>query len=496
MRFFEILVSAMSAATVVLVAFSRNGRLAAFASLLCAGSVAAQLLLEGFRLQAVPLYLSVCAISFLPWVVPGVSVAGRLAFAAAALALAVAGTIACLRYPVIRFANPPGPYAIGTRTFYLQDPQRLEKYALSPQGLRRFAVQVWYPASPCTGAPAPYRDRSTLRWKSAHLRWVKTHACSDAPFTTTSRPWPVVFFSPSSGGYRSQNTYLAESLASQGYVFFGFDHPDTSSRIAFPDGSLAYSLPDTWLSLESRSALARSLPKTEALMQTNAADMRFFLDKLQSAVPSDPWYSITQHLDLSKIAAVGHSFGGAAAAEVCRTDGRFRTGVNMDGWMFGEVNRTGAGKPFLFLVAGGSLAQPDPGPFPDNEAGLGREGDKQFVEAAERSVDHWGGAVVRVRGTSHTSFADMALMIRPSFWQEPDVLNPAAAHLLISNLITGFLTDQLHEKVGAFPAALARYREQLEVFPTPAHAGPAAAAASTLSQTIYGALQSHEQRSR
>ena len=50
-------------------------------------------------------------------------------------------------------------------------------------------------------------------------------------------------------------------------------------------------------------------------------------------------------LDLDKIGAVGHSLGGASAAQFCHDDARCAAGVDMDGRLFGTVVTEGAPAP-------------------------------------------------------------------------------------------------------------------------------------------------------
>ncbi len=453
MRLFEILLAICMTTASLLFGFARGRTVVGFALAVCAIVLILHLLIEGYRLQAVPIYggfllLCLCA-AWNPQSFWGRGFGGLICIGSCWL-----GALACYVYPVIRFPGPGGPYAIGTRVFYLHDPSRIEKYGSTPDGKRRFAIQIWYPAADCGGPRATYRDRAALIWKSAHLRHVRTHACIDAPFAPGQTKWPVVFFSPSSGGFRSQNTFMAEYLVSRGYIFVAFDHPDTSSRVVFPDKSVMHSLPDVWLDLTSHANMRRSEVKTTDILETNVADMRFTLDQLERSGPSDSLYAVSRYIDFSRVAAVGHSFGGAAAAEACRLDPRFRTGVNMDGWMFGEVNTAGVGKPFLFLVEGQPLDHPDEGPFTDDEPGLGREGDAQFFKAAQNSVAHSGGCLIRLMNANHGSFSDMALYVRPYPWRHNDGLDAQLGHHIVNELVGAFLDDELGRSNDLFPKTI------------------------------------------
>ncbi|MFL6449393.1 MAG: thioesterase domain-containing protein [Bryobacteraceae bacterium] len=104
-----------------------------------------------------------------------------------------------------------------------------------------------------------------------HQQYVRTHAAIGAAPQPSAGRWPVVFFSPSAGGYRSQNTFVVESLVSHGYAVVTFDHPDTSSRVVFGDGSVMHSLPDVWLNLSSERNWKASVPKTESILTMNVS---------------------------------------------------------------------------------------------------------------------------------------------------------------------------------------------------------------------------------
>ena len=291
---------------------------------------------------------------------------------------------------------------------------------------------------------------------------MKTHSYVDAPFSNAAPKRPIVFFSPSSGGFRSQNTFLTEYLVSNGYVVVGFDHPDTSSRIVFPDGYIAHSLPDTWVNISSRATLARSEAKTENIMETNVRDMQFVTDAFQNVKPGTPLGRFSEKMDFDHAAAIGHSFGGAAAAELCRIDSRFKTGLNMDGWMFGPINERGVGKPFLFMVEGYPLAAPDAGPFEDNENGIGRMGDRQFYDAIQTSLTRSGGCAIRLIGGNHGSFSDLVLFQREWPWRRSEDLDPAIAHQVVTEIVKAFLDQYLKGESSEMKVVTSRYARFIE----------------------------------
>jgi hypothetical protein len=53
--------------------------------------------------------------------------------------------------------------------------------------------------------------------------------------------------------------------------------------------------------------------------------------------------------DVSRIAAYGHSMGGAALANAMITDDRFARVINIDGWLYPPLTTEGVGKPFMLF---------------------------------------------------------------------------------------------------------------------------------------------------
>jgi predicted dienelactone hydrolase len=62
-----------------------------------------------------------------------------------------------------------------------------------------------------------------------------------------------------------------------------------------------------------------------------AADSRVVLDQLGRLGQVEPGSPLVGHLDVQHTGIVGHSMGGAAAAQVVAEDPRFLVGVNLDG---------------------------------------------------------------------------------------------------------------------------------------------------------------------
>ncbi|MEU7898738.1 hypothetical protein AB0B45_38510 [Nonomuraea sp. NPDC049152] len=113
-------------------------------------------------------------------------------------------------------------------------------------GARQLMVSMYYPARRTTGRPAPYMTteeaRSLLQRKAPGadipaetISGTRTHAHTDA--RPAGGRFPLVMLSPGLGLPRASLTFLAEDLASRGYVVALVDHTYESSGTTFPDGA-------------------------------------------------------------------------------------------------------------------------------------------------------------------------------------------------------------------------------------------------------------------
>src|SRR5262249_26408442 len=139
-------------------------------------------------------------------------------------------------------------------------------------------------------------------------------------------------------------------LASYGFVVVGIDHPYGTELTILPDGRAVRTTLCDLLDYSDDEAVRSSIRKAEGELRVRAADVRFVLDALERLNQSDSEGPFSGRLDTGRVGIFGHSFGGAVAAEVCRTDSRFQAGINLDGLIFGESMTHPIGKPFMILA--------------------------------------------------------------------------------------------------------------------------------------------------
>ncbi|MBP0450682.1 dienelactone hydrolase family protein [Kitasatospora sp. RG8] len=264
--------------------------------------------------------------------------------------LIATGPVAAWAFPVPEFPEPSGDFAVGTRVVQWTDPRRPETFTADPDDRRTVVVQLWYPApkSPAGTQRAQYLGRTEHEARTvsdALAREVglpgflvdgvpraRTRSVLDAPVDSKGGRFPVVLFSPGSGGVRTQNTAWAEELASHGYVVAALDHPYDSAAVVLADGR----------TINTETASSGDPDKDEELAAgwtaVRAADLSFVLtqlDDLDRGGTADP---LSGRLDTSRAAVTGHSMGGAAALQAARQDHRFDAVIDLDGYPHGPAS--------------------------------------------------------------------------------------------------------------------------------------------------------------
>ncbi|MFJ2775162.1 alpha/beta hydrolase family protein [Kitasatospora sp. NPDC087315] len=302
---------------------------------------------------------------------------------APALTPAPAPAPATGRPRAITLPAPTGDRPVGTVDLHLVDRSRRDPFAPVP-GPRELMVQLWYPALGTGGRPrAPYTTARVaavideiLPVDPGTISTVRPSAHTGAP--AVPGPLPLLLLGHGRTGGRSNCTALAEELASHGYLVAAIDHTYDAAAVEFPDGRLV------------RTVLSNDPPDRDATERKEIAarvgDLRFVATELTARRPGRP------SVDPRRIGVLGHSMGGAAAAEAVRQDPRFVAGLNLDGGLFGSpVPELGLDRPFLMLT---SIADHDTWQrWREHQRGWGRQ--------------------LRVGGAGHLSYTDLVHVAVP-----------------------------------------------------------------------------------
>lgn len=134
---------------------------------------------------------------------------------------------------------------------------------------------------------------------------------------------------------------MLEDLARRGYVVVAIDHPYDALVVEFPDGHAVIGLNKTL-----------TMDEVELLVTVRAQDLSFVIDELGRR------YDTT--INTTDVVALGHSLGGATVAEAARNDSRIKGGINIDGRLFGSMEKqnTTLSKPFLQCASEASGSDP------------------------------------------------------------------------------------------------------------------------------------------
>lgn len=332
--------------------------------------------------------------------------------AVAAFLLGLAAVVLCILLPVFKLPAPTGPYKVGTQTRHLVDESRRDPFSDKPNGARELMIQIWYPVdSSVSDLPmAPYRDRRITTLKSAHFALVKSHSVLGGRLLQSERRYPIVLYTPSWSGIRTECTIQVEELASHGYVVMGIDHPYSSGVVAFPDGRIVrrkFVGNEDYSSDAAVEAFART---ADQQVRIRARDASFVLDTLEHLDAHDPDGLLTGSLDLARVGIFGFSLGGGTAAQACWLDRRFKAGLDMGGMVAGESAKQGTYAPFFFMVEGFYEDPPyalgaDIASFAPSKRRDIEFTRRQFAQM-KKSLSEYGGYWMAIGGIRHMDFCD------------------------------------------------------------------------------------------
>ncbi len=217
----------------------------------------------------------------------------------------------------------PGPYPVGVRTIVLTDASREDPLTESH---RTLVVEVWYPSTdeaenfPKTRFGdffSPYLEQAerVLGKKLAEIETrFQTIARRNAPLRSVGKGeelHPLLIFSHGNGGFRHQNCFQMDHLASHGYVVASPDHTGNSRLSPLPDRAVLYDR-------KGRERSSKNRPR----------DVSFLIDWF-TARNNDASSWLQGRIDSKRIGVFGHSFGGYAACRAAAEDRRIRAIIPM-----------------------------------------------------------------------------------------------------------------------------------------------------------------------
>ena len=218
----------------------------------------------------------------------------------------------------------PGPFAAGETTLHLSE---------GP------AVEVWYPATPGSVKGRKQASYNVEAWLPPALQALIPAGFTGAVYRTNAYRgvslaagrFPLVVFTHGYAGFRDQSTFLTTRLATWGFV------------VAAPD------LPDNDLTAVLSGATSGGLGSDITEDQQTIS--------LMTTLNSHAGSPFDKHIDPNRVAAVGHSLGGAISEGFAAADPKVTTFIGMAGATVGSFGQTTSGptsqvpdKPGMLMV--------------------------------------------------------------------------------------------------------------------------------------------------
>ena len=149
-------------------------------------------------------------------------------------------------------------------------------------------------------------------------------------------------------------------------------------------------------------------------------------------------------IDISNIACIGYSAGGASSAEICIEDTRVKAGVNVNGVLYGDAYQKSITQPFLYINADYSNPK---------KAEIAMLGGKHVLDSIMRFYNKRKQLFfensrndfyeLTVSNTTHHNFSDLALLDQTYCGR----INPKRGLQITYEYIVSFLDKYLKEKM-------------------------------------------------
>lgn len=386
----------------------------------------------------------------------------RAALVAAFLlvALAAGALLGARAALTIDLPEPTGEHPVGRVERVHEDESREENLTAAPGDARRVSVTFYYPATPDARAwdASPYVEGETAEALARQLGplrivpdvWggIHTRVHDGAPVAPGS--FPVLLFSPGIDVQPLHYSTLLAEMASHGYVVAALAHPYSSPAVALPDG-LALATPEGQNEADGGLEAHLALRAKLAAIWTN--DVLFVARGLEHVNASDPL--LAGALDVARLGAFGHSFGGAVALDALARDARILAAADLDGTPFPWTANATLGRPALLLE--------DPPASLEELARMGIPPERaatlpDTLARAAVVTNATPGYRVTIEGFSHSAFATDLVIFgdrMPWFIEDVGTLGGPRTLALLSTYLLDLFDAHLkgHAVVALTPAA-------------------------------------------
>ncbi|RDU25228.1 alpha/beta hydrolase family protein [Anaerosacchariphilus polymeriproducens] len=330
--------------------------------------------------------------------------------------------------PVFKMPEPTGTYQTGTKIYHYINENSDKNFIEDENNEREIMIQVWYPAQNIKDKKRSNiipnskiflkeiaKEYNIPEFLLDYLKYTKSNSFDDAEISNSCNSYPLIILNHGLGTSRLLHITQAENLASHGYIVVSIDHTYSSIKTLFPNGkSTNFMISEDKLntSLEYRIGVEKMWVK----------DIKFIVDRFIKA-NSDTESFFNGKVDINNIGIFGHSFGGAAAFDLCYNDSRFKAGIDLDGSLYSctqyKPDNKSMNKPFMFVfsdehfqfcktVLERSYTTEDL-----KKMGFTRE---QYEKAKDEMLLPYkataknGGNVLYIKNTKHYNFTDLQLV--------------------------------------------------------------------------------------
>jgi hypothetical protein len=219
-----------------------------------------------------------------------------------------------------------------------------------------------------------------------------------------------VLFSHGLGSIGFAYTSLIEDLVSHGYVVASIEHTYTAMAVVFPNRRVVpFHQEADPVGLTPQQRFQRIEASAGLAITEGARDVVFVLSKLTEMNGQKAReFALGGRLSVNRVAAMGHSSGGAFATLACQMDQRFKACMSLDGALppvaaFPEYGK-GFTQPVLLLEIDHS------GQRRGFDAAQGTE----YMKKKEAQLNAWPigsyDIVLKSAGLNHGSFSDVPLL--------------------------------------------------------------------------------------
>uniref|UniRef100_A0A671VJ45 Platelet-activating factor acetylhydrolase n=1 Tax=Sparus aurata TaxID=8175 RepID=A0A671VJ45_SPAAU len=230
---------------------------------------------------------------------------------------------------------PPakGPYAVGCTDFMMDHTAQGSFFRLyyPCQETEKAEKPDWVPCKEYFNGLADFmKINRTLSEKIFNYLFgsFKIPAYLDAPFKSNGK-CPVVIFSHGLGAFRTLYSAICAELASRGFIVASVEHRYVCSSICCMLFHFLLTCVNVWFHPQVKQRADECILALDRLTQINSG--RPVQNVLQTKFDCT---TLENSMDLCRIAAMGHSFGGATVVEALCKEVKFKCGVALDAWMF------------------------------------------------------------------------------------------------------------------------------------------------------------------